>query len=137
MHDILTILYLGGANISPPDLPGSMLDAVQDRDLEVDELFSDLVRVALGLIDRTIGAEAHRSRLAHRWAAQTLQKMAESGRLTATDVAPYLHHLEHARNVRSSAEVLLQVAPDLSTHVLKQLTGASAMTVGRARASAS
>lgn len=139
MNDLLLILYLGGANVHPPGLPAELseLAGKQPTSLEADELFRRLLREALKLIDKNISKEeGHRTRLGHRWAALALQELVTSGRLSAADAAPYLHHLEDARDVRESAEVLLRVAPDLSTHFLKQVTGASAMTVGRARETA-
>jgi hypothetical protein len=133
--DLNLTLYLGGANVVPPAAPASFLKDALAVPVS-DELFRALVTRALELIPVDIGSEANRSRLAHRWAAEALRTLAAKGKIAGELAEPYLHHLDDARDVRGSAEALLKVAPDLSARMIQSLTGASVMTVSRARASA-
>lgn len=131
------LLYLGGLAVRPPPPPLSLrvvaINAMQGGKRDPSALFGALVREARGLIPENLSSNLDaRGRLAHRWAAEITRALFDEGHLTG-DVGGVASHLTDEANPRAAVMGLLSAAPNLSTHALAEMTGASPMTVGRAR----
>ncbi len=137
-----SILYLGGVPVRPPPPPQRLLDQARAVAGSLAKLgtatpptaFRALLAEARAMIPDNLTTDAAtRGRLASYWAAEAVRVLVDAGHLRG-DLASVDAHLHEQGNPREAVISLLTIAPNLSTHALAELTGASPMTVGRARA---
>lgn len=145
MNDLASsrrVLYLGGLPVRPPPPPQPLLDharavaaaLAKSGTATPSTAFRALLDEARRNIPDNLTTDpTTRGRLAAYWAAEAVRGLAFSGHLSG-DLSAVDAHLHEQGNPRAAVMGLLTIAPNLSTHALAEMTGASPMTVGRARA---